>query len=504
MPAGPPLHALLTSAASRTPDAVAIHPRGDRPGLTHAELATLAGDLAAALAQDGVAAGDRVLTQLVSSPTALALHLACLHLGAVHVPIDVGLTDGEVLALVADADPRVVVRPSGRGPLGGGPLGSGIPLVREIGDDGACSWLGEAAAAPAPAVRAWDDVAAILYTSGTTGRPKGVMLTHRNLVTNVENLTAAWGFTPADVLVHTLPLSHTHGLFVAAPCVLASGASMHLLPRFEADEVVTLLPRSTVVMGVPTHWTRLLAHPGFDRAAASRLRLLTSGSAPLLAATHEAIRERTGHVVVERYGMTETSILTTNPLGGPCRAGTVGLPLPGVQVRLADEADEPLHAHDARPVGVVAGVQVRGATVFAGYWQRPGLAQAETTADGWFRTGDLGRWDASGYLELVGRAKDLVISGGLNVYPPEVEAVLDALPGVAESAVVGLPDDDLGERVVAVVVAEPGATLDPEAVRRAARAQLAGHKAPKQVVVVAALPRNTLGKVEKARLRATR
>ena len=496
MPAGPPLHALLTAAASRTPDAVAIHPRGDRPGLTHAGLTALADALAAALAEDGVAAGDRVLTQLVSSPTALALHLACLHLGAVHVPVDVGLTDSEILALVADADPRVVVRPSGRSPLGG------VPLVREIDDDGACSWLGEAGAAPEPAVRSWDDVAAILYTSGTTGRPKGVMLTHRNLVTNVENLTAAWGFTAADVLVHTLPLSHTHGLFVAAACVLASGASMHLLPRFEADEVVALLPRSTVVMGVPTHWTRLLAHPGFDREAAARLRLLTSGSAPLLAATHEAIRERTGHVVVERYGMTETSILTTNPLGGPCRAGTVGRPLPGVDVRLADDEDVPLHPGDARPADVVGGVQVRGTTVFAGYWQRPGLAQAETTADGWFRTGDLGRWDAAGYLELVGRAKDLVISGGLNVYPPEIEAMLDALPGVAESAVVGLPDDDLGERVVAVVVAEPGATLDPEAVRRSARAHLAGHKAPKQVVVVSALPRNTLGKVEKARLRA--
>jgi malonyl-CoA/methylmalonyl-CoA synthetase len=308
------------------------------------------------------------------------------------------------------------------------------------------------------------------------------MLTQRNLASNADVLHRLWGFTSDDVLLHALPIFHTHGLWVATNCVLASGASMQFLPRFDIDAVLAALPSCTVMMGVPTYYTRLLEDPRFDGGS---LRLYISGSAPLLASTHEAFTARTGQAILERYGMTETGMLASNPLDGERRPGTVGFPLPGTGVRIgADDV-----------------VEVRGPNVFAGYWGRPELTETEFTADGWFRTGDVGRFDAHGYLHLVGRAKDLVITGGLNVYPAEIEGVIDALDGVLESAVIGVPDADLGEAVVAVVVAEPGVTLDPEVVRAAARDRLAGFKSPKRVEIVDALPRNAMGKVEKAVLR---
>jgi malonyl-CoA/methylmalonyl-CoA synthetase len=344
-------------------------------------------------------------------------------------------------------------------------------------------------------VAAPDELAAILYTSGTTGRPKGAMLSQRNLASNSATLAELWGFRPGDVLLHALPIFHTHGLFVATNCSIANGSPMVFLERFDADEVVSALPRCTVMMGVPTFYTRLLAHAGFGPDVCGAMRLFISGSAPLLASVHDEFRARTGHAILERYGMTETSMLTSNPLDGERRPGTVGFPLPEVDVRVVDDDGRVVSA------GEVGGIEVRGPNVFGGYWGRPELTATEFTADGWFRTGDVGTFDADGYLHIVGRSKDLIISGGLNVYPKEIEDVIDGLDGVLESAVVGVPDADFGEAVVAIVVASPGASPEPDVLRAAARERLAGFKVPKRVHVVDALPRNAMGKVEKAVLR---
>jgi malonyl-CoA/methylmalonyl-CoA synthetase len=414
----------------------------------------------------GARPGDRVALRVEKSPEAVLAYLASVRAGAVLLPMNPAYTADEVAHLVADAEPALVLDDAG--------------LAALVADaSGRPTTFDDVAVGP-------DDLAAILYTSGTTGRPKGAMLSHRNLAHNTAVLAELWGFRPDDVLLHVLPVFHTHGLFVAINCTLASGAGMVFLPRFDVDAVLGALPRCTVLMGVPTHYSRLLDDPRLDAGASVGMRLFVSGSAPLLASTHEAFRKRTGHAVLERYGMTETSMLTSNPLDGERRPGTVGLPLPGTDVRIADDEV----------------VEVRGPNVFAGYWRRPELRATEFTADGWFRTGDLGMFDADGYLRIIGRARDLVISGGLNVYPKEVEDVVDALDGVLESAVVGVPDADLGEVVLAVVVAEPGRVLDAEAVRAAVRAHLAGFKVPRRVEVVDALPRNAMGKVTKAELRA--
>jgi malonyl-CoA/methylmalonyl-CoA synthetase len=429
-----------------------------------------------------VGPGDRVAAVLPKSAAAVVLHLACLRAGAVHLPVNPGATDDELAHVVADAEPAVVLR-TVDDPLLAGP-GSSTP-----------GWVDDV-------LVDLDQPAALLYTSGTTGLPKGVLLSHGNLLHNARTLADAWGFTgpelpTPDALLHVLPLHHTHGLFVALHCALAGAGSALLLEQFDPADAVALLPATTVLMGVPTHYVRLLDEPGFDAHATASLRLMTSGSAPMPAALHGRLRERTGQQVVERYGMTETSILTSNPLYGERRPGSVGPALPGVGVRVVDEGDVSL------PAGSVGAVQVLGPNVSAGYWRRPELRAADVTADGWFRTGDLGWLADDGYLTLVGRTKDLVISGGLNVYPAEVEAVLDAHPAVRESAVVGVPDPDLGEAAVAVLVAaDPGAGVDVEAVRAAARQRLAGYKVPRRLVVVDELPRNAMGKVEKARLRA--
>ncbi|MEI7755760.1 MAG: AMP-binding protein, partial [Actinomycetota bacterium] len=340
--------------------------------------------------------------------------------------------------------------------------------------------------------------AAMVYTSGTTGRPKGAALSHANLTSNAIALASEWGFSPSDRLLHLLPIFHVHGLFVATNCTIAGGGSMVLAPRFEVDVVLDQLPSCTVMMGVPTFYTRLLADPRFGADTCRNARVIISGSAPLLASTHVEFEQRTGQVILERYGMSETSMLTSNPLHGTRKPGTVGPALRGVSVRVVHP-----DTHQLQPVGEIGDIEVAGPNVFSGYWNRPELNATEFTADGFFRTGDVGTIDADGYVTIVGREKDLIITGGLNVYPKEIEEAIDAQLGVACSAVIGVPDADFGEAVVAVVVALDGVTLNVGEMREALRVVLAAYKVPKQIHVVAALPHNAMGKVEKSKLRNT-
>ncbi|HEY2331797.1 MAG TPA: AMP-binding protein [Acidimicrobiales bacterium] len=461
------LPALFAAGRPDDPDAVFLEIPGGEPwtyGATWDRAAQVANGMRAA----GVRPGDRVAVQVEKSPEAILAYLACVRSGAVLLPLNTAYTDDEVGRLTADAAPALLLRDRSEVAA----FAEGQPVE-----------LDDHPVGP-------DDQAALLYTSGTTGRPKGAMLTHRNLASNAAGLHGLWGFRPDDVLLHVLPVFHTHGLFVATNCVLANGTRMIFLPRFDPDLVFEHLGRTTVMMGVPTHYTRLLADPRLTTEACRSVRLFVCGSAPLLASVHRSFRDRTGKAILERYGMTETSMISSNPLDGERRPGTVGFPLPDVEVRLADV--------DAEGVG---GVEVHGPNVFSGYRGRPDLDASEFRPDGFFRTGDLGTLDDDGYLRIVGRTKDLVISGGLNVHPTEVEEAINALDGVLESAVVGLPDTDLGEAVVAVVVARPGATLDPDRMRTALRAGLAGFKVPKRVVLLDELPRNAMGKVEKAILR---
>lgn len=452
-----------------------------------------------ALTSLGVRSGQRVLVQSEKSVPVLTMYLACVHMGSVFLPLNSAYTDAETQWIADDATPALVVRDPSRSLLTGGhrslsldSYGTGSfadAVASTHGGPGEALVFGTD---PASA----EDLACLLYTSGTTGRPKGAMLTQHNLASNAMVLRDAWGVVPGDCLLHVLPIFHAHGLFVACNTMLASGAAMTWLPKFGLPEFFSALPRATIVMGVPTHYTRLLADDRLSRQSTAHVRVFISGSAPLLAATHKAFEDRTGQRILERYGMTETVMLTSNPLSGERRAGTVGRALPGVDVRIVTDAGRPAR------VGAVGGVEVRGPNVFSGYWNRPDLTAREFTTDGFFRTGDVGMIDLDEYLWLVGRAKDLVITGGLNVYPIEVEEALDAMPGVHESAVIGVADADFGEAIVAVVVAKPGASLDLELLGVRARETLAVFKVPKRFHVVDALPRNAMGKVEKAKLRA--
>ncbi|HEX5018473.1 MAG TPA: AMP-binding protein [Actinomycetes bacterium] len=482
-------NALLSSVASS--DGVAMLAPGGR-SISYSELNEQSRSLAAGFIASGVRPGDRVAFQVHKSPSVVVLHLALLWCGAIQVPINPDYPAGEVRCLLEDAQPVAVIRDPDA-PEIAGPWTS-YTLDRH--GDGSLLSLSDSADAPLPRITERDG-AAILFTSGTTGAPKGALLSHGNLAHNASTLVDVWGFSSDDHLVHVLPLFHTHGLFVALHCALLSGACMSLLPRFDVDETIEALsdPRSTVMMGVPTHYARLVESSWLTADITAGMRLFISGSAPMTPALHQAFADRTGHQVLERYGMTETSMLTSNPVDGVRKPGSVGLPLPGVDVRVVAAADKEEREGD------VGAVEVRGPNVFDGYWRRPELRDTAFTTDGWFRTGDLGRFDADGYLHLVGRSKDLVISGGLNVYPSDVEAVLDALPGVRESAVVGLPDADLGEQVVAVVVAETDDALDESSVRHLARQHLAGYQVPKRVIVMPELPRNVMGKVQKDVLR---
>ncbi|HSD60757.1 MAG TPA: malonyl-CoA synthase [Burkholderiales bacterium] len=446
--------------------------------------------------------GDRVAAQVEKTPQGLFLYLGAIRAGLVFLPLNPAYQRAEIAYFLGDAKPGVLVcRTQAKAMADELARAAGVPHVFELADDGSGS-LPRAAAAMSdhfPTVPCgWGDAAAILYTSGTTGRSKGAMLSHRNLASNARVLHEYWRFRPGDVLLHMLPTFHVHGLFVATHTALLNGSAMLWEPRFDARRALALLHRATVFMGVPTYYTRLLAEPGLSREACAHMRLFVSGSAPLLSETFNEFRARTGHTILERYGMTETGMLTSNPYDGERRPGTVGFPLPGTSARIMDDNDHPA------PGGQVGHIQVRGDNVLSGYWQMPEQTRQAFTADGWFRTGDMGRMDADGYIHIIGRSKDLIITGGLNVYPKEIESVIDELPGVLESAVVGVPHPDFGEAVAAVVVrqkGQAGAALTEAGIIAAVKGELANFKVPKRVFLVDELPRNTMGKVQKNLLR---
>jgi len=474
----------------------------DGRDLTYGDLQARSAQMAAALTGLGVEPGDRVAVQVQKSPEALMLYLACTRAGAVYLPLNTAYTLAEIGYFIGDAEPAVVVcDPKSRDAIAALPEAAGVRSVETLDAAGRGSIVDLSAGRPESfddVARADDDLAAILYTSGTTGRSKGAMLTNDNLASNAEVLCDYWRFTSDDVLIHALPIYHTHGLFVATNVVLMTGGAMWFLPKFDADTVLELMPQATAMMGVPTFYTRLIDHPGLTRDVAGKMRLFTSGSAPLLAETHRAFEDRTGHRILERYGMTETNMSTSNPYDGERRAGTVGFPLPGVDLRIVDaETGKEL------PQGEIGIIEVRGPNVFKGYWRMPEKTEAEFRPDGFFITGDVSFVDADGYVHIVGRAKDLIISGGFNVYPKEVESEIDDLQGVVESAVIGVPHRDFGEGVTAVVVREAGAAIDEAAVQAALKDRLAAYKLPKRVFFVDALPRNTMGKVQKNVLRET-
>jgi malonyl-CoA/methylmalonyl-CoA synthetase len=434
--------------------------------MLHSAVTTMAAKLTSA----GIKPGDRVAACLEKSPDAVILYFACLWIGAIYMPLNTGYTPSEIAYFIGDAEPAMFV--------GGGE----VSQTHSLADIAA---LPAAPIAERP-IFAPDTIAAMLYTSGTTGRPKGAMLTRANLASNAVALMNAWSITADDVLIHALPIFHVHGLFIAINSMTAAGAKMLFRAKFDPDDVITLMPRATMLMGVPTFYTRLLTTPALTREATATMRLFISGSAPLLAETHRQFEARTGHAILERYGMTETGINTSNPYEGARIAGTVGLPLPGVEVRISDVE------------GDIGAIEVRGPNVFAGYWRNPEKTASEFREGGWFITGDLGKVDAQGYLHIIGRGKDLIITGGYNVYPKEVEDAIDALLGASESAVIGVPHHDFGEAVVAVVV---GTDLDTAAMLSGLRNTLAAYKLPKAIHIVDELPRNTMGKVQKTVLR---
>ncbi len=449
----------------------------------------------------GLKPGDRVAVQVEKSAEAVALYLGCLRAGCVFVPLNPAYQRSEIRHFLEDAEPGLFVYgPQARELAHEAAMRWKIRHTLELADDGSGTLAERAAeqvASFGTAQRDDDDLAAILYTSGTTGRSKGAMLAHKTLGANCEVLLEAWRFRPDDVLLHMLPIFHFHGLFVALNTALYNGSAIRFEPKFDARRALELLPRSTIFMGVPTFYVRLLNEPGLSPEICSGMRLFVSGSAPLLPETFEAFTVRAGHTILERYGMTEGGMFASNPYDGERRCGSVGLPLAGMQLRVVDDGGRRVAP------GTIGNIQVKGRTVFSGYWRLPEKTREEHTADAFFKTGDMGRLDADGYLTIIGRSKDLIISGGLNVYPQEIEALIDELPGVNESAVIGLPHPDFGEAVVAVVVCDKSATTAPNAddVIEAVRTQLAKFKVPKAVHFVDDLPRNAMGKVQKNLLR---
>ncbi|WP_353186753.1 malonyl-CoA synthase [Bosea sp. (in: a-proteobacteria)] len=446
----------------------------------------------------GVKPGDRVAVQVEKSIEALMLYLGTVRAGAIFLPLNSAYTPAEIAYFLGDAEPAVFVcDPAKADALRPFAEKAGARLETLGVGHGSLRDKAEAASASfADVARGPDDLAAILYTSGTTGRSKGAMLSHDNLSSNSLTLVDYWRFTRDDVLLHALPIFHTHGLFVATNVVLFSGASMILLPKFDPEQIFRYLPEATSMMGVPTFYVRLLQDQRLTPASTKHTRLFVSGSAPLLAETHREWRERTGHAILERYGMTETNMNTSNPYDGDRIAGTVGFPLPGVSARVVDpETGKPLAAEE---IGMI---EVKGPNVFKGYWRNPEKTAAEFRPDGFFITGDLGKIDRAGYVHIVGRGKDLIITGGYNVYPKEVETEIDEMPGVIESAVIGVPHPDFGEGVTAVVVCRPGAEITAKGIATALEQRLAKFKQPKQVFIVPELPRNTMGKVQKNLLR---
>ncbi|TCP16729.1 malonate--CoA ligase [Simplicispira metamorpha] len=505
------LFAALRAAFPSDLDLVAVEttaPDGTALNYTWRDLDHASARMANLLASLALPEGSRVAVQVEKSVEAMVLYLATLRAGCVFLPLNTAYQSSEIEYFIGNAEPAVVVcTPGNFGWVSKIAFTAGTQQVFTLGDDRTGSLL-ERAAHHAdqhqPVARTADDLAAILYTSGTTGRSKGAMLTHGNLLSNAVMLKDYWGWVPGDVLIHALPIFHVHGLFVAIHAALLNGSKMIWLAKFEPKAAISAMARATVFMGVPTLYVRMLAEPGLTREAVQNMRLFISGSAPLLIETFTAWQQRTGHTILERYGMSETIMLTSNPYAADARYGgqderrgaTVGFALPGVGLRVVNDANQPL------PVGEIGNIQVQGPNVFKGYWRMPEKTAEEFTPDGWFKTGDVGLVDARGYVSIVGRSKDLIISGGYNVYPAEVEAAINELPGVAESAVVGVPHPDFGEVGVAVLVARPGAQPDAEAIVAQLKIQLANFKIPKRCFVVAELPRNTMGKVQKNLLRA--
>ncbi|SFO39424.1 malonyl-CoA/methylmalonyl-CoA synthetase [Variovorax sp. PDC80] len=446
--------------------------------------------------------GARIAVQVEKSVEAMLLYLATLRAGYVFLPLNTAYQSAEIEYFIGNAEPAVVVCTS-RNAAWVAPLATaaGTRHVFTLDDDRSGTLLEVAASCSdvhKPATKSADDLAAILYTSGTTGRSKGAMLTHGNLLSNAEVLKDYWGWTEGDVLIHALPIFHVHGLFVALHGALLNGSKILWFSKFDPKRIAAKLPEATVFMGVPTLYVRLLAEPGLTREAVRNMRLFVAGSAPLLIETFDEWRERTGHTILERYGMSETIMLTSNPYRpeqGERRGGTVGFALPGVQLRVRDDQGRDCTTDE------IGGIEVSGPNVFAGYWRMPEKTKEEFTADGFFKTGDVGKIDGRGYITIVGRSKDLIISGGYNVYPAEIEGYINEMAGVAESAVVGVPHPDFGEVGVAIVIAKPGATLDGDAIVAELKAKLANFKIPKRCFIVPELPRNTMGKVQKALLR---
>ena len=458
-----------------------------------------------ALVALGVKPGDRVAVQVEKSIEALMLYLGCVRAGAIFLPLNNAYTPAEIEYFLGDAKPAVFVCDPPKAEALATVAKAAGAVLETLGTRGDGTFAGKVlAASPSftDAERGPDDLAAILYTSGTTGRSKGAMLSHENLASNARVLVKTWRFTRKDVLLHALPIFHTHGLFVATNVILFAGASMIFLAKFDAGDILSRMPDATTMMGVPTFYVRLVDHPGLTKAATAHMRLFISGSAPLLAETHREFQAKTGHAILERYGMTETNMNTSNPYegaeGGSRIAGTVGFPLEGTDLRVTDPETGASLAPDE--IGMI---EVKGPNVFRGYWQNPEKTAAEFRPDGFFITGDLGKVDARGYVHIVGRGKDLIITGGYNVYPKEIEGEIDAMPGVNESAVIGIAHKDFGEGVTAVVVPSKGASLSEAAIVKALEDRLAKFKQPKRVIIVDELPRNTMGKVQKNVLRET-
>lgn len=479
-------------------DAVFLHLPDGRT-ITYAAFLELAAQYAGLLCELGLKPGDRLAVQIAKSPQALAVYAACAQAGIVFLPLNTAYTAEEVSYFVENSGAGVLLCDARK-------ADALLPVATDYGsvletlnEDGTGSFSDKAAAMPArfaTVARGAEDLAAFLYTSGTTGRSKGAMLTQNNLLSNAQVLVKEWRFTSDDVLLHALPIFHTHGLFVASNITLLAGGQMIFLPSFKLDEVIAQLPRATTMMGVPTFYTRLLGDARFTKPLVEHMRLFVSGSAPLLAETHIQFENRTGLRILERYGMTETNMNTSNPYDGERRAGTVGFALPGTEVKITDSK-----TGATLPQGEIGEIEVRGPNVFKGYWQMPEKTAEELREDGFFITGDLGQMDADGYISIVGRNKDLIISGGYNIYPKEIELLLDEAENVLESAVIGVPHPDFGETVVGILVAQGDAKLDLAAIEDGIKASLARFKHPKRLIVLPELPRNTMGKVQKKALR---
>ena len=467
--------------------------------ITYNNFLELAAQYASLFKKFGLGPGARVAVQIEKSPQSLAVYAACVQAGLIFLPLNTAYTTRELSYFVTDSEASFLLC-DGKHKEALKPIAAAAGAILEIMNaDGLGSFSQQAATMPTsfPTVaRSKDDLVALLYTSGTTGRSKGAMLTQENLLSNSQVLTTEWAFTSSDVLLHALPIFHTHGLFVATNIALLANSKILLLPKFDLDMIIELLPQATSMMGVPTVYTRLLDDPRFTKDLTQHMRLFVSGSAPLLAETHLRFEERTGHRVVERYGMTETNMNTSNPYDGERRAGTVGFPLPGVELKITDSA-----TGETLPQGEIGEIEVRGPNVFKGYWNMPKKTAEELRGDGFFITGDLGQIDADGYVQIVGRNKDLIISGGYNIYPKEIELLLDMQDGILESAVVGVPHPDFGETVIGVLVANSDETPDLDAIKKNITTSLARFKHPQKLILLPELPRNTMGKVQKKALR---